>query len=138
MALPNYEQLLQTAKEVLPEINEGGERFQIPKVKGHIQGVKTVISNLNQIAGLLGRPIKHLIKYLTRELATTAEQVKQLVIFGSKVSASKINEKIESYANEFVFCRECSKPDTKLSKEGDVYYFKCQACGARYTFTSKI
>ena len=86
MALPNYEELLGKAKEVLPEVEENEERFQIPKVKGHIQGVKTVISNLNQIADMLGRPIKHLLKYLTRELASTAEQVKALVIFGSNIS----------------------------------------------------
>lgn len=134
----DYHTLLKQAKESLPEIEQNEERFQIPKVKGHIQGVKTVISNLNQIADSLQRPIKHILKYLARELASTAEQANQLVVFGSKVSAAKINEKIESYANEFVFCRECNKPDTKLNKEGDIYYFKCQACGARYTFTSKI
>lgn len=135
---PNYHTLLKQAKDALPEIEHSEERFQIPKVKGHIQGIKTVISNLNQISDTLGRPIKHLLKYLARELATTTEQVNMLVVFGSKISASKINEKIEAYANEFVFCRECNKPDTKLNKEGDIYYFKCQACGARYTFTSKI
>lgn len=138
MALPDYQALLKNAKEVLPEVDQTQDRFQIPKVKGHLQGVKTVISNMVQIADTLGRPIKHLLKYLSRELATTAEQANQLVIFGSKLSASKVNEKIEAYAQEFVFCKECSKPDTKLSKEGDIYYFKCQACGARYTFTSKI
>ena len=137
MAL-DYHALLKQAKDALPEIEQSEERFQIPKVKGHIQGVKTVISNLNQIADTLGRPLKHVLKYLARELATTTEQVNLLVVFGSKISASKINEKIESYANEFVFCKECNKPDTKLNKEGDIYYFKCQACGARYTFTSKI
>lgn len=138
MALPNYNDMLTHAKEVLPEVEENAERFQIPKVKGHIQGVKTVISNMNQIADTLQRPIKHLLKFLTREMASTAEPVKSLVIFGSKVSAGKINEKIEAYANEFVICKECNKPDSKLTKEGDIYYFKCQACGARYTFTSKI
>ena len=136
--LPSYDDLLQTAKDALPEIEKTEERFQIPNVKGHLQGTRTVISNLNQIADILHRPIKHLLKYLMRELATTAEQAKQLVIFGSKLAASKINEKIQSYADEFVICRECGKPDSKLSKDGDIYYFKCQACGARYTFTSKI
>ncbi|MBN1275205.1 translation initiation factor IF-2 subunit beta [Candidatus Woesearchaeota archaeon] len=135
---PDYHQLLKQAKEALPEINHAEERFQLPKVKGHQQGTKTIISNLHQIADALHRPIKHLLKYLSRELATTAEQVNQLIIFGSKIPASKINEKLQSYADEFVICRECHKPDTKLSKEGDIYYFKCQACGARYTFTSKI
>ena len=136
--LPNYEDMLTSAKEVLPEIKKSEERFQVPKVQGHIQGVKTVITNMNQIADFIRRPIKHLIKYLTQQLATPAEQVKTLVIFGSKIPASKINEKINAYVEQFVVCRECGKPDSKLSKEGDIYYFKCQACGARYTFTAKI
>ncbi|MBD3208817.1 translation initiation factor IF-2 subunit beta [Candidatus Woesearchaeota archaeon] len=136
--LPDYHQLLKAAKDVLPDTEKTEERFRVPNVKGHLQGAKTVISNLNQIADHLHRPIKHLLKYLARELATTTEQAKQLVILGSKLSASKINEKIQAYAEEFVICRECGKPDTKLNKEGDIYYFKCQACGARYTFTSKI
>jgi translation initiation factor 2 subunit 2 len=136
--LPDYDTLLKSAKDSLPQIEKSEERFQIPKVKGHLQGVKTVISNLNQIADILGRPLKHILKYLTRELATTAEQAGSLVIFGSKLAASKINDKIESYAKEFVICRECGKPESKLNKEGEIYYFKCGACGARYTFTSKI
>jgi len=138
MPIPSYEDMLKTAKDTLPEIKVSEERFQIPKVKGHIQGVKTVITNMNQIADFIRRPIKHLIKYLTKELATPADQVKQFVVFGTKMPASKINEKIEQYTNDFVICRECGKPDTKLNKEGDIYYFKCQACGARYTFTAKI
>jgi translation initiation factor 2 subunit 2 len=130
--------MLANAKASLPAIEQSQDRFQIPKVKGHLQGVKTVISNFGQIADALQRPPKHLLKFLTRELATTGEHVNQLVIFGSKLPASKVNEKVDAYAKEFVICKECSKPDTKLNKEGDIYYFKCQACGARYTFTSKI
>jgi translation initiation factor 2 subunit 2 len=136
--LPDYETLLKNAKDSLPQVEKSEERFQIPKVKGHLQGVKTVISNLHQISDILGRPLKHILKYLTRELATTAESVGSLVIFGSKLAASKINDKIEAYAKEFVLCRECGKPESKLNKEGEIYYFKCGACGARYTFTSKI
>ncbi len=138
MAIPSYEEMLNEAEKILPKKEVVQERFQIPKVKGHLQGNKTVISNLNIIADTLHRPIKHLIKYLTKELATAADQFNNLVIFNSKLSASRINEKIEEYAKEFVICRECGKPDSKLAKEGDIYYFKCQACGARYTFTSKI
>ena len=136
--IPDYESMLKTAKEALPEVEKAQERFEVPKVKGHIQGVKTVITNLNQIADFIQRPIKHMLKYLTKELATPAEPIKQFVIFGSKIPASKINEKIDSYIEQFVTCRECGKPESKLSKDGDIYYFKCQACGARYTFTAKI
>ncbi|RME53668.1 translation initiation factor IF-2 subunit beta, partial [Candidatus Woesearchaeota archaeon] len=52
--------------------------------------------------------------------------------------ASKVNEKIEKYADTFVLCKECGKPETKLSKEASVIIMTCQACGAKHSIRSKI
>ncbi len=134
----NYEEMLKNAREKLPTPEKGEDRFQIPKVKGQIEGSKTIISNFNQIADTLRRKPQHLLKYVLKELATPGTFRKNAVIFGSKLAASRINEKIQQYAEEFVFCKECDKPDTKITKEGEVYYMKCQVCGARYSFHSKI
>ena len=49
----------------------------------------------------------------------------QILIFGAKVAASRVNEKIRQYANEFVLCSECGKPDTKIEKEGKISYLRC-------------
>ncbi len=126
-----YEKLLAKAEEELPETVSGGERFTIDKVMGHLEGNKTIISNLVKIAKDLGRKPEHLMKYLLRELATPGKVVRGRVIFGTKVSASRINKKIKKYASEFVFCSECSKPDTSLVEEKGVTYLRCQACGAK-------
>lgn len=134
----NYEDMLKKAREKLPEPSVATERFEIPKVRGQIEGNKTIISNFNQIADILNRKPQHLLKYVLKELATPGVFRGQSVIFGSKMPASRINEKISQYAEEFVFCKECSKADTKITKDGDVYYLKCQVCGARYSFYSKI
>jgi translation initiation factor 2 subunit 2 len=134
----DYEQMLSEAREKLPKPLVGSERFEIPKVRGQVEGSKTIVSNFFQIADALSRKPQHLLKYVQRELATPGEFRKQAVLFGSKMPASKINEKIKSYADEFVFCKECGKPDTKMTKEGDVYYIKCQVCGARHSFYAKI
>ncbi len=133
-----YEKLLKKARKELPESVLKTERFEIPKVKGHIEGNKTIISNFEQIAGTLGRPIEHLLKYVLRELATPGEMRKGSLIIGRKVSASRINEKIQQYANEFVLCPECKKPDTKLMKEDRFTFIKCLACGAKHTVKAKI
>lgn len=130
--------MLGEARSVLPEKTSTTSRFEIPKVKGRIEGNKTVISNFFQIADVIGRKPQHLLKYVLKELATPGVLKNQTVVFGSKISASKINERIESYVDEFVFCKECSSPDTKMVKEGDICYIKCQACGARHSFYSKI
>lgn len=130
--------MLGNVREVLPEKVDTSTRFEIPKVKGRIEGNKTIISNFFQIADTIGRKPQHLLKYVLKELASPGNLKNQTVVLGSKIPASKINEKIETYVQEFVFCKECSGPDTKMVKEGDIYYIKCQVCGARHSFYSKI
>lgn len=130
--------MLERGKAALPEVSDSRERFTIPKVRGHIEGNKTIISNFADIVKTLERKPEHLLKYVLKELATPGDLRKNAVIFGTKQSASKINDKIQQYAETFVICKECGKPDTKLSKETNVYFLKCQACGAKYSFYSKI
>ncbi|MHA1988975.1 MAG: translation initiation factor IF-2 subunit beta, partial [Promethearchaeota archaeon] len=47
-----------------------------------------------------------------------------------------IQKKIESYVKEYVLCKECGKPDTKLIKEGRITFLKCEACGAKSSVKS--
>ncbi len=134
----SYETLVEKAYSVLPETAIKEERFLVPKVRGHVQGNTTVISNFLQIADSLGRKPQHFLKYILKELATPGELRKNGVIIGTKMPASRINEKIEKYVEEFVLCKECGKPDTKLLKEGNFVFMKCLACGARHSVNAKI
>ncbi len=134
----DYEELLKRAKKELPNSAKETSRFEIPLVRGHIQGNRTIISNFNQIAAALRREPEHLLKYVLKELATPGEIKKKGVIFGRKVSASMINEKIQQYAKEFVICKECKRPDTKLVKEERVLFIRCLACGARHPVKTKL
>ena len=127
----DYQALLKKARAELPEQTKGGERFTIEKIKGHLEGNKTVLVNLKKIAKDLDREDNHLLKYLLRELATPGKYVRGRAILGSKIAAATINKKIKKYASEFVFCSECNKPDTALTEEKLVTYLKCQACGAK-------
>ncbi len=129
--MEEYEKLLQKAEEELPERSAGAERFVIEKIKGHLEGNKTVLVNLKKIAKDLSRDENHLLKYLLRELASPGKVVGERVILGTKVAASAINKKIKKYASEFVYCSECGKPDTKLVEEKEVIYLRCLACGAK-------
>lgn len=134
----DYEALLQRGREKLPEDLNSGERFEIPKVKGHLQGNKTVISNLAEIAKVLSRKLDLLVKYVEKQLATKAIIEGNFVIFNTKLSATKINERVQQFADQLVICKECGKPDTKLSKDTGVFFIKCQACGAKYSVKSRI
>lgn len=134
----DYEKLLKKAKESLPKILVRKERFEIPKVKGHIEGVKTIIINFSEICSVLHREPSQLLKYLQRELAAPASINNKRLILGRKINSGLINEKIERYAQEFVLCPECGKPDTKLIKEDRILEKKCMACGAKHPVRSKI
>jgi len=135
----DYNAMLQDVRKNLPEAVFIKERFEIPKVLGHMQGNRTIVSNFLQIAATLRRQADHLLKYVLKELATPGEIKKSgALILGTKVPASRINEKIRQYANEFVLCLECGKPDTQIIKEGELTYMKCTACGAKNFVKAKI
>ncbi|MBI3033975.1 translation initiation factor IF-2 subunit beta [Candidatus Woesearchaeota archaeon] len=134
----DYEQLLERGRQKLPEKVLETSRFEVPKVLGHIQGNRTVISNFHQIADILRRNPEHLLKYVLKELATPGELKKSAVLIGTKISASRINEKVQQYAKEFVLCYECRKPDTKLVKDDKFMFLKCAACGASHPVKARI
>lgn len=134
----DYETMLARGKKSLPEDDTKVERFQIPNVKGHLQGNKTVISNLPQIATVLGRKTELVVKYIEKQLATKGQIEGSFVIFNTKLSASKINERIQQFTDQFVICKECGKPDSTISKDTGIYFFTCQACGARYSLNTRL
>ena len=134
----DYEKLLEKGLEDLPESAIEKQRFDIPKAKGHIEGNKTIISNFNQIAGTMGRKPEHVMKFILKELATPGNLKGGQLVLKSKISASKFNEKVLKYADEFVLCPECGKPDTSLVEEGGSHYLKCAACGTKHQVKSWI
>lgn len=134
----DYNSLLDRAKSLIPKELSVTERLEIPKVKGHLQGNKTIISNFFQIVKILDRDSDHVLKFLLKELATKADVKNTSVLFNNKLSSAKINEKIQKYADTFVTCKECGKPETKLIKENNLTFLRCQACGAKYTIQYRI
>ena len=107
------------------------ERFELPKVRGHIQGNKTIIINVNQIVSSFGRELQHFLKFLFKELATPGKMDGPRLVLGRKLNSKLINEKIKKYADMYVICKTCGKPDTKFIKKEGVNYLKCMACGAQ-------
>jgi translation initiation factor 2 subunit 2 len=134
----DYETMLERGKSKLPDTAVATERFIVPKVTGQLEGNKTIISNFVQIANVIRRNPEHILKYISRETAAKGEIKKQLLIFNTKLPSAKINEKIQQYVDTYVVCKECGKPDTKLSKEGVITFIRCQACGAKHSINSKI
>jgi translation initiation factor 2 subunit 2 len=134
----NYDKLLQRAKSLIPDEISSTERLEVPNVKGHIQGNKTIITNFFQICKVLDRPSENVLKFLLKELATKGTVRGTRVLFNNRIHSKKINEKIKKYSDIFVICKECKKPETKLVQENNLLFLKCQACGAQYTIQYKL
>ena len=136
--MENYEQLLNEAYGKVKKQEGNGERFEIPKVEGHFEGKKTIITNFFQIASFLRRNPEHFQKFMLRELAASGQKEGDRLVLNMTVPSTKINQKIEQYVKEFVLCEQCGKPDTELVKEDRLSFIKCMACGAKHSVRSKI
>jgi translation initiation factor 2 subunit 2 len=134
----DYAKALKKCRKELPKQKIVSVRFEIPKIRGHMQGNKTVLTNFAAIAATLHRDQKHFLKYILKSLATPGDIKASAVILGAKVPASKINERIEQYAKEYVICKECMKPDTRITKDGNVSFLKCLACGAKHPIKGRV
>ncbi len=127
----NYEELLDKAYEKLPKVKDQGERFEIPQVEIAIQGRQTIFRNFTQVAQTLRREPRHLLKYLTKELAAPGNIDGQRAIIQTKVPRNTMQAKLNNYVRDYVVCKECKRPDTKIIKEGRITFLKCEACGAK-------
>lgn len=136
--MENYEQMLEEAYKNIKPVETRIERFEVPKIEGHFEGTKTILNNMQQIASYLRRNINHLLKYLLKGLATSGKIEGNRVVLQTKIPSAKINDKIKQYIEEFVFCKECGKPDTELIKQGVFTFVHCLACGAKHSVRTKI
>jgi len=136
--MTDYEKLLDEVYSKVKKPEGTGERFEIPKIEGHIEGKKTILTNFFQIASHIRRDPEHFQKFMLRELAASGQREGDRLVLNIKVPSTKINQKIEEYVKEFVLCKECKKPDTELIKEDRLAFIHCLACGAKHSVRSKI
>ncbi len=131
MADPNYEASLEEAYKSIKPVESKIDRFEIPKVEGHIEGTKTIITNFKQICAYIRREPEHLLKFLLKELATPGVIRGDRLLLTRKISSSLINEKVKLYVDNYVICKECKKPDTEILKQDGFNFMHCLACGAK-------
>ena len=136
--MESYDKLLVEAYSKVKVVEGSGERFETPKVKGQVEGKNTIITNISDMANLLRRPLDQLAKFLLKELATSGKVENSRLILNTKLSSSRVNEKIELYTKEFVLCPVCQKPDTEIKTTQGVKQKHCLACGANSPIKRKI
>ena len=127
----DYDKLLKKAEEQMPESAYKSERFEIPKLNVMVIGNRTVLSNFVKSIKDIRRKPEEVLKYFSKELATSGEIKGAQAEFIGKFGVVEISKKFTRFLDDFVLCKECRKPDTTIIKDGRQFFLKCEACGAR-------
>ncbi|MEM3783930.1 MAG: translation initiation factor IF-2 subunit beta [Candidatus Bathyarchaeia archaeon] len=127
----DYEELLKRARSQIPEIALKRERLELPPLRHSVVGMRTTIHNFKEVADALNRDPQHLLKFLTREMATAAMFQESRAIFKGNFSRDTFERLIQRYMEVFVVCPVCKRPDTRIIKEKRLSFLVCEACGAK-------
>ena len=127
----NYDKLLKRACSQMPEVSLKRERLEMPRLQITTIGMRTIVSNFKEVADVLNRDPQHILKFLTREMATAATFNDSRAIFQGKFRWDSFERLLQRYMESFVTCPVCKRPDTKIVKEKRLSFLVCNACGAK-------
>lgn len=127
----DYEELLKRARAQVPEVTLKRERLELPRLFVSMVGMRTTIANFREVADTLNRDPQHILKFLTREMATAATYHDGRAIFQGKFPRDTFERLLQRYMEAFVICPVCKRPDTKVLKEKRLSFLICNACGAK-------
>jgi len=127
----NYEDLLKKACAQMPEVSAKHERLEMPRLMVNTVGMRTTISNFKEVADALDRDPQHILKFLTREMATAATFQDSRAIFQGKFRSDSFERLLQRYLDSYVVCPICKRPDTRIVKEKRLSFLVCNACGAK-------
>lgn len=127
----DYDELLKRARAQVPEVTLKRERLELPRLFVSMVGMRTTIANFREVAETLDRDPQHILKFLTREMATAATYHDGRAIFQGKFPRDTFERLLQRYMETFVICPVCKRPDTKVLKEKRLSFLICNACGAK-------
>ena len=115
-------------------------RYKMPKlvskIEGKGNGIKTLVSNMVDIAKALNRPPVYVTKYFGTEVGSLTvcdEKAGRYIVNGAH-EAEKLQNILDGFITKFVLCPECENPETDLSVSRDLTIWRaCKACGHRAT-----
>jgi len=115
-------------------------RYTMPKIVVKVEGttkmIKSVLVNLKDVAGAIGRPEDYLVTYLGQKLSANSKIDKddKAYVTGA-METQKIQAIIFDFIKETVSCGNCNNPETSVHIEGKkkqaILYLTCKGCGRR-------
>ncbi|KAL4737002.1 domain found in IF2B/IF5-domain-containing protein [Aspergillus similis] len=110
------------------------------KIEGKGNGIKTVIVNLNSVAGSLSRPPAYVIKYFGFELGAqaNAKPTDDRWIINGAHDSRKLQDYLDGFISKFVLCKKCKNPETDVIIKDEKIILDCKACGQRSDVDSRL
>lgn len=126
-------------------INIGGDasdphyRYKLPQpefVFENKKGGTTIVKNIYPIAERLGREVRLLDKYFSKQLGSSvkSKKGKGMVIVG-KFDKKRFSDMLQKYIDTEVLCKECGNPETERIEKKKSVVLKCRACGNAFKLT---
>jgi len=120
-------------------IKDPSYRYKMPKMQlkqeSRLNGVKTNIFNVEDVAFHLRVPSKAIMKHMCEQLGANME--KDSILKG-KHTYDLLLKHLDHFIGRYVICKNCSYPEIQRALEGkDDLVSKCNSCGTRGTHDSK-
>ncbi|CBQ72289.1 probable SUI3-translation initiation factor eIF2 beta subunit [Sporisorium reilianum SRZ2] len=132
-----YQELLgrvfKTLRAQNPALSGDKKKFtMVPPQVARDGSKKTVFANVVDICKRMHRQPEHVIQFLFAELGTigSVDGSQRLVIRG-RFQPKQIENVLRRYITEYVICKTCKRPETKLSKENRIFFVTCEKCGSQ-------
>lgn len=133
----SYQELLgrvfKTLRAQNPALSGDKKKFtMVPPQVARDGSKKTVFANVVDICKRMHRQPEHVIQFLFAELGTigSVDGSQRLVIRG-RFQPKQIENVLRRYITEYVICKTCKRPETKLTKENRIFFVTCEKCGSQ-------
>lgn len=124
------------------DVKDAFYRYKMPRIQSKIEGkgngIKTVVTNMPEVAKALARPPSIVTKFFGNELGSIVhcdDKVGRYVVNGVH-EAEKLQLVLDGFILKFVLCGACENPETDLIVQGadtrnPMIWKQCKACGQR-------
>jgi len=111
------------------------QRYTVPPPKmGRIGAKRTVYENFGETCNYFDRELVHVRTYILNELGANGNLTEKggLVMKG-RFSSAQMEKILRPYIKEYILCKTCKSPKTKLSKTDRLTFMECQDCSSKST-----
>lgn len=113
-----------------PGIQDPSYRYKMPvmelKAESRLNGAKTNIVNIEEVAAALRVPSIAIMKYFSSELGANMEQTS--IIKGTHVYSQMLKH-LDGFIKKYICCKGCNYPELSMYVEAKDLKSKCNSCG---------